>query len=409
MVTPCSFWCVAGDELTVRAGWFLFFVLPQAGDSLVPTLTTECHSGQGMAVCPVLGVLVTSDSNLFPIDMDSANDTLSVYALPESTLPVGGKSRGLKLSWVLGGCSSIAPMKFKFYARGLPSGWMVFQGPNASRLLVVTDAGHDAVHCIDVIKRVHVGYVAARGTIRGPRGVAAKGSLVAISAWEHSFETKHFVHIYEGSGAAWTEVRVVASAELASPLGLRFTVDGEGLAVTSPRRNNVCFFRVSDGCFVSSVNTVFSCQDLEECSGGWLVVGGWTAVGSVALAPTPLIRFIEGHTNNVTTVNIDVNLSSTSFDKPTFGGVTSLQTSLYSPSALALVPRLGVVVRVYGSSGNVVTGSVQFLTSPDSIAMASMSTFRVAWMVATFRGLMFPVTRVKCNFLHGVRKAQKYL
>jgi hypothetical protein len=376
-----------------------YCVLPQAGDSLVPTLTTECHSGQGMAVCPVLGVLVTSDSNLFPIDMDSANDTLSVYALPESTLPVGGKSRGLKLSWVLGGCSSIAPMKFKFFARGSPSGWMVFQGPDASRLLVVTDAGHDAVHCIDVINRVHVGYVAARGTIRGPRGVAAKGSLVAISAWEHSFETKHFVHIYEGSGAAWTKVRVVASAELASPLGLRFTTDGEGLAVTSPRRNNVCFFRVSDGCFVSSVDTVFSCQDLEECSGGWLVVGGWTAVGSVALAPTILIRFIERHTNNVTTV----------FYKPTYGGVTSLQTSLYSPSALALVLGLGAVVRVYGSSGKVETGSVQFLTSPDSIAMASMSTFRVAWMVATFRGLLFRVTRVKCNFLHGVRKAQKCL
>jgi hypothetical protein len=63
------------------------------------------------------------------------------------------------------------------------SGRMTFTGPATSRLLLLTDAGHDAVHVIDVVSRVHAGYVAAPGTIAGPRGVAAKGSLVAVSTW----------------------------------------------------------------------------------------------------------------------------------------------------------------------------------------------------------------------------------
>ncbi len=61
---------------------------------------------------------------------------------------------------------------------------MAFTGPVTSRLLLLTDAGHDAVHVIDVAEGLHVGYVAAPGTIAGPRGVAARDSLVAVSAWE---------------------------------------------------------------------------------------------------------------------------------------------------------------------------------------------------------------------------------
>jgi hypothetical protein len=60
------------------------------------------------------------------------------------------------------------------------SGWMALTGPATSRLLLLTDAGHDAVHVIDVAGRVYAGYVSAPGTIAGPRGVAARGSLVAV-------------------------------------------------------------------------------------------------------------------------------------------------------------------------------------------------------------------------------------
>jgi hypothetical protein len=81
---------------------------------------------------------------------------------------------------------------------------MAFTGPATSRLLLLTDAGHDAVHVIDVAGRLHVGYVAAPGTIAGLRGVATRGSLVAVSAWKSFWQGNHVVRVFEGSGAMWT-------------------------------------------------------------------------------------------------------------------------------------------------------------------------------------------------------------
>jgi hypothetical protein len=141
----------------------------------LPSLKTTCGSGLGkvgMAVCPNLGLLVTSNTS---------DNTLSVFTLPRSIGAGAGVGASLALVCTLGGASSPS-LKFPDDA-GRRSGRMAFTGPATSRLLLLTDAGHDAVHVINVAGRVHVGYVAAPGTIAGPRGVAARGSLVAVSAW----------------------------------------------------------------------------------------------------------------------------------------------------------------------------------------------------------------------------------
>ncbi len=139
-------------------------------------MKTACGRGVGLAVCPALGLLVTSSA---------AANTLSVFTLPPS-IAAGAEGRsGLVPVCTLGGASSPAPMQFKFVYKAYSSGWMAFTGPATVRLLVVTDAGHHAVHVIDVAGRVHVGYVAAPGAIAGPRGVAARGSMLAVStAWK---------------------------------------------------------------------------------------------------------------------------------------------------------------------------------------------------------------------------------
>jgi hypothetical protein len=183
-------------------------------------------------------------------------------------------------------------MRFKFhnghYLAGYYSGWMTFTGPATSRLLLLTDAGHGAVHVVDVAGRVHVGYVAAPGTIGRPRGVAARGSLVAVSAWKDGFRGEHVVRVFEGSGASWTAIRVVAggfggpgSAEgqLNRPYGLRFSGDGTVLVVAEWDRDRVSVFRVEDGSFVRHVATATGLsrpQDVEECEGGWLVACPYT-------------------------------------------------------------------------------------------------------------------------------------
>jgi hypothetical protein len=246
---------------------------------------------------------------------------------------------------------------------------MAFTGPRSSRLLLLTDTGLDAVHVIDVVGRVHVGYVAAPGTIAGPRGVAARGSLVAVSAWKEWYHGDHVVRVFEGSGATWTAVRVVAGGfgvpgraygQLHRPHGLRFTGDGSGLVVVESCNDRVCTFRVEDGSFMRRVGTgLGGPYDVEECEGGWLVAcGNWHTVRFVSCG-------VRGG-----------GVGPASLGKYGWG-----DGEFSGPSALALVPGLGFVVRQVGNGGR-----LQFFATPDAIAMASMSAARVGWMVAVARG-----------------------
>jgi hypothetical protein len=84
-------------------------------DALVPlpALRTACGEGKGMAACPALGLLVTSNY------MDN---TLFVHAVPSSAFEHAGA--GLALVCTLGGASSPAPMQFKFNdGNGASAGW----------------------------------------------------------------------------------------------------------------------------------------------------------------------------------------------------------------------------------------------------------------------------------------------
>ncbi len=302
-------------------------------DKLVPlpALKTDCGRGVGMAACPALGLLVTSNHN---------DNTLSVFALPRISGAGAGAGAGVGLALVctLGGASSPAPMQFKFID-GSYSGWMAFTGLATSRLLLLTDAGHDAVHVIDVAGRVHAGYVAAPGTIAGPRGVAARGSLVAVSAWKKDDSGDHVLWLFEGSGARWSAVRVVgggfgspgrADGQLESPLGLRFTGDGTGLVVADTWNKRASMFRVGDGSFVRHVATGLGyAMDVEECEGGWMVAS-WSAD---RLDRSSTIRMDVHYVLS----NDELSRHSLSFDTR-----SRLPTVI---SALAWVHGLGLVVR----------------------------------------------------------------
>jgi hypothetical protein len=224
---------------------------------------------------------------------------------------------------------------------------------------------------------VHVGYVAAPGAIAGPRGVAARGSLVAVSAWKRKRSGDHVVQIFEGSGATWTAVRVVAGGfggpgradgQLSRPYGLRFTSDGAGLVVADAGSDRVSMFHVADGSFVRHVATELAGPfDVEECEGGWLV----------ACIQSDTIQFVGGGGGG----------GGGGAGRFTLGkrGWGWGEGPLNGPSALALVPGLGLVVREQNSGGR-----FQVFASPDAIAMASMSVARrVAWMVAVARGRLF--------------------
>ncbi len=64
------------------------------------------------------------------------------------------------------------------------------------------------------------------------------------------------------------------------------------------------------------------------------------------------------------------------------GGFGSRDGQLFNPSALALVPGLGLVVREWANR------RVQVFTTRDAIAMDSMSEARVGWMVGVARSIL---------------------
>jgi hypothetical protein len=337
----------------------------------LPALKTTCGAGVGLAVCPTLGLVVTSNFN---------DNTLRVFALPSCNMLVdsragigggAGAGAGLALVCTLGGAFSPSPMQFLFHDAHGPSGWMAFTGTATSRLLLLTDAGHNTVHVIDVAGQGHVGYVAAPGTIAGPRGVAARGSLVAVSAWKEWDSGDHVVRVFEGSGASWTAVRELAGGfggpsgadgQLNGPLGLRFTVEGTGLVVADMGNCRVSMFRVEDGSFARHVATGLNNPlDVEECEGG----------GLVACVLSRTIEFVgDGVEDGVG-------------GRARLGELGDGDGELEAPSALALVPGLGLAVREWGNGGR-----LQFFTTHDAIAMASMSAVRVGWLVAVARAVL---------------------
>jgi hypothetical protein len=120
----------------------------------LPSLKTQCGVGHGLAACPALGLLVIAEIGA---------SSLLLWGLPGGA--IGGASRGavasagafvggvrtgggdgLTLVCTLGGAGSVAPMQFKFAVGGGRLAFLPATSSGISPLLLVTDAGADAVH-----------------------------------------------------------------------------------------------------------------------------------------------------------------------------------------------------------------------------------------------------------------------
>jgi hypothetical protein len=320
----------------------------------------ECGRGAGLAVCHLLRLVVTSDSHA---------NTLTVFRLPVTVDPEVMEGMELARVCTLGDASCPPRMRFKFTEE---TESLAFTGPATARLLLVTDAGNNAVHVVRVGSRSHVGYVAPPGLLRRPRCVASSLSgsrqVVAVSAWRTRGAGDHQVHLFEGSGPLWTRLRVLgrgcgpALGRLHAPTGVRFTPDGSGLVVVDSYNLRVSLFRLPDMAFVQHLCTAPRTDQLID-------VQAWVE-GSELCPSDPF------DVKKVTADCWPETLRSGS-------GMHDIAV------ANAWVPGLGVVARRLRCDwrGREST-ALHFFASEDALAMAHMTPIRVAWMVGVVRGIL---------------------
>jgi len=323
-----------------------------------PILQEAVGDVLGVAHCDFLGLLVVS----------VMDNTLRVFASPRL-------GKDLDCLYSLGGDT----MQFRFGDVVTRSGFLAFTGPASARYLVVTDAGQDAVHVIDVVCATHVGYVAAPNSIVGPRGVAARNSLVAVSAHRVRERGDHVIQLFEGGGATWTPVRVLggglglADGQLQGPWGLRFADDDDlaVIVVADMCNRRVSMFRVSDGSFVRQVALDIPYPvDVEEFGNGWLV-------GTAVILPFCMYVVGNGRTTK------------------------TLESAQGSCACLATVRNVGLVVGSHATVRNIGLvereGRVQVFATYDAIAMAAMSVERVQWMAVVARGILQSCMHHTCS------------
>jgi hypothetical protein len=221
----------------------------------------------------------------------------------------------------------------------------------SSRLLLVTDcdiSGRDAVHVIDVVSGTHVGYMAAPGTIMNPRGVATQNSLAAVSCYTS-------VRLFEGSGATWAAVRTIAVAIA----GFGVSADGLRLVVAELHHRRLSIFCAKDGALLRHMalpGDVYPFNNIEECV---ISDGDGSRAGWVMCREGGLVAIADNENANGTDV------------------VAERRKLYFHLFGLTTLPGVGLVVRF--------AKGLQFFATPDAIAMASMSSCKVAWMVAVCR------------------------
>jgi hypothetical protein len=240
--------------------------------ALVPVATVACGRGIGMAVCPALGLLFTSD------DIDN---TLSAFALAAPGMPALG-------TW---GRKKSGPLEFEFMCEGWSSGMLCFAGEfdglgsgagggggggggsgsggggGGGPFLLVTDAGNDRVVELEVGGVITGRPPVQRCTFGGgagcaPRGVAACGALIAVSGWSKGGSGDHVVTLH--SAVSKAVVRRVGAGrrmgagdgQLNCPTGLCFAGGGAQVVVADRGNIRVCAFDVASGDFVDHVATM---------------------------------------------------------------------------------------------------------------------------------------------------------
>jgi len=331
----------------------------------------DVEMGLGLAFCEALGVLAVSDCSWrstlygFSVNRDSATG-----------VPM------LVQKWRLCGFRLYHPRIFNFDGAVGYSGRLAFTKDRRRPLLLATDHGLNVVHVVDPVRGSLVGDLAPAGSIDGPRGIATRGSLVAVSFWRDRTPGNSGVAMYRRDGnTSWrqlwcvAEPRVPAWCSFTGPGGLRISRDEQYVATAFIKDTKaVLMLNASTGEPIKYLQAeLCGASDVEEHpdQDGWLV--------ACCCKTTPTDATVDFV---VDTTHRDGEYTLRQASLPTKSEPGHARCKHGEVAALALVPGLGLVARCFDGPHHLV-----LFTTPSMAAMGAMSGLRVAWITVVVRGV----------------------
>ncbi len=374
-------------------------------------LRTRAGTGCGMAVCAPLGLLATSCKETHTVAVFAMGSMVNSAAHDQGTII------DLECVWTIGGGGGSGKM-FDFIGIQHPtdfvfgmsnmcgyatSGYLAFAYIDSRHLLLVGDTGNDTIHIFDVVARKFLGFIVGTGAIPGPRGIAARGSLVAVACYQVHFSTIPLhergifpecdrrmtsctdgdVRMYESYDATtWSLLRVLntcVSHVLLKPLCVQFSADGTILLVSG--------VNVIEHSVVHIVDQFHVCDGTHAGGGAVVALSKFDAQRIFALAVTNgglVVSYMASEGKH----NCKCCIASRGGPYGHFGLHTPLDSHVGDYlTAIEVVPNVGILVRECSDA------VVQVLSTDAQVAQARrMSTLRVAWMSVVLRQTLCDAT-----------------
>ncbi len=256
-----------------------------------------------------------------------------------------------------GGPDASPPIQFSFHD---PSGFLAFVDADSEPLLLVSDAGMDAVHVLNVVTKEHCGYLGVPHTFHLPSGVATTGHGLGVIAAVASRNGRR-VHIFGRTDVcSWTPLQVINCHAI--PLGVRL---------------------FAGACVVARL---YSKDDADPGSVSWYSVQDGTLLRMQSVYRPLDVEVLHDHRYFVTSGQFDncvhfKDVSGTQIQ--VLGGVGNSFGMLDVPTALCFVPQMGILIRSLCNEGR-----VSVYATEETVRRETMSVSRVHWMGAVVRVML---------------------
>lgn len=276
----------------------------------MPKDTYRCSQGWGLAASKGDSLIVVSNSKEGTLSTYSLIEGATMFSLMET---FGGRGAG--------------KLQFEFEYDMSYGGWICFAEPDC---ILVAEFGNDRVQLVDVLAKEHKRFYGV-GVLSGPRGVAYCPSFIAVSESKPAPASSSRITLLNHDGAVLRSFAEhgTGPGQLQTPFGLRITADERSVVVADSGNHRICRFHASSGAFDCVIGS--RAQGLERPTDVEITAAGY--------------YIANGGKNNLVLLSLDPD------ERPrVIGKAGKAHGDFQRPSALAMVPEVGLIVRDSGNT-----------------------------------------------------------